>query len=215
MATAPEAAPETLGRRERRKAETRQRLLDAARALIAEGGTDAVKINDVTERADIGFGTFYSYFETKEALIEAVVADAMARTATIIGTRALESDDPAETAAISYRRFIAYASEEPELAAVLLSLPDAERVFETALSPQARRTLQRGIEQGRFDIADLELALTSVAAAALAAMRASLAGRLGGDAALHGTVMMLRAFGVADADAREVAGRPLPQIDVA
>ena len=205
---------EPLGRRERRKAETRERLLIAARALIAEGGTDAVKITDVTERADVGFGTFYSYFETKEALIEAVVADAMARTATIIGTRALESDDPAETAAISYRKFLAYATEEPELAAVLLSLPDAERVFETALAPQARRTLERGIEQRRFDIADLELALTSVAAAALAAMRARIEGRLGPEAATNGTVMLLRAFGVPDTDARAIAARPLPQIDI-
>ena len=74
----------------------------------------------------------------------------MARTATIIGTRALESEDPAETAAISYRRFLAYATEEPEFAAVLLSLPDAEGVLETALAPQARRTLELGIEQGRL-----------------------------------------------------------------
>jgi hypothetical protein len=147
-------------------------------------------------------------------LIEAVVKDALERTATVIGTRALESADPAETAAISYRRFVAYATEEPELAAVLLSLRDAERVFETALALQARRTLERGIAQGRFDIADIELALTSVAAAALAAMRARLDGRLGPDAATDGTIMMLRAFGVPDADAREIAGRPLPQIDI-
>jgi AcrR family transcriptional regulator len=212
MTTAPGSLG--LGRRERRKAETRQRLLIAARALIAEGGTDAVRITDVTERADVGFGTFYSYFETKEALIEAVVAEAMAQTATIIGTRALESDDPAETAAISYRRFLAYATEEPELAAVLLSLPDAERLFETALAPQARRTLERGVEQGRFDIADLELALTSVSAAALAAMRASLDARLGPDAAVHGAVMLLRALGVPDADARQIAAREMPRIDI-
>jgi AcrR family transcriptional regulator len=212
MTTAPESLG--LGRRERRKAETRQRLLVAARALIAEGGTDAVRITEVTERADVGFGTFYTYFDSKEALIEAVVAEAMAQTATIIGTRALESDDPAETAAISYRRFLAYATEEPELAAVLLSLPDAERLFETALAPQARRTLERGVEQGRFDVDDLELALTSVSAAALAAMRASLDGRLGPDAAVHGAVMLLRAFGVPDGDARQIAAREMPRIDI-
>ena len=164
--------------------------------------------------ADVGFGTFYTYFDSKEALIEAVVADAITSTATIIGTRALACGDPAETAAISYRRFLAYATEEPELSAVLLSLPDAEQLFETSLAPQARRTLERGIEQGRFDIADLELALTSVSAAALAAMRASLAGRLAPGAARHGTVMLLRGFGVPDAEAREIADRPLPQIDI-
>jgi AcrR family transcriptional regulator len=205
-------ALENLGRRERRKVETRQRLLDAGRALIAEGGTDAVRITDVADRADVGFGTFYTYFESKESLIEAVVSDVMARTAEIIGTRALESDDPAETAAISYRRFLAYATEAPEFAAVLLSLPAAETLFENALAPQARRTLERGVSEGRFDVADLELALTSVAAAALAAMRASLAGRLRPDAALHGTVMLLRSFGVPDAQAREIAARPLPEI---
>src|ERR1700728_1015750 len=101
-------APESLGRRERRKLETGRRLLSAARGLIAEGGQYVVRITDVAERADVGFGTFYTYFDSKEALIEAVVAEAMARTATIIGTRALESEDPAETAAISYRRFMGY-----------------------------------------------------------------------------------------------------------
>src|SRR5689334_2017811 len=109
-------AEPTLGRRERRKVQTRARLLAAAQALIAEGGVDAVSIGDVTERADVGFGTFYTYFESKDALIEAVVADAMSHAATIIGTRALESDDPAEMASISYRRFLAYAEDHPALA---------------------------------------------------------------------------------------------------
>jgi AcrR family transcriptional regulator len=188
MPTADETtdAPEILGRRERRKVETRQRLLESARALIAEGGPEAIRITEVAERADVGFGTFYTYFDSKQALIEAVIGDVMARTAELIGTRALESADPAEAAAIAYRRFFAYSTEEPEFAAVLLSLPDAESTFEAALRPQALQTLRRGIEQGRFDIDDLELALTSV--------------------------MLLRAFGVPDRDAREIAGRPLPEI---
>jgi len=207
-------AEPTLGRRERRKAQTRERLLAAARTLIAEGGVDAVSIGEVTERADIGFGTLYTYFDSKDALIEAVVAEAMSQTATIIGTRALESGDPAEMASISYRRFLSYAGDEPELARVLLGLPDAESLFEEALAPLARRVLERGVSERRFDIADLELALTSISASALAAMRASLDGRLGPDAGVHGAVMMLRGFGVPDDEAREIAARPLPRIDL-
>jgi AcrR family transcriptional regulator len=203
-----------LGRRERRKLETRRRLLAAAGELIAERGAATLRINDVTERADIGFGTFYTYFETKDALIEAVVSDAVAAIAAAIGTRALEYDDPAESASVSYRRFLRYASDEPAVAGVLVSLEGAEQLFENALLPWARETLRRGIASGRFDIDDLELALTSVAASALAAIRGILAGRVDPGAGVSGAVMMLRGFGLDDAEAREIAQRPLPRIEL-
>jgi hypothetical protein len=45
-------------------------------------------------------------------------------------------------------------------------------------------------------------------------MRASLDGRLGPDAATEGAVMLLRGFGVPDAEARAIAQRPMPQIDI-
>ncbi len=204
----------TAGRRERRKLETRARLLTAARELMAETGTAGLRIQDVTDRADVGFGTFYTYFETKDALVEAVIADALTVAATVIGSRALEFDDPAEAASIAYRRFFGYARDEPEVAAVLVGLADAEAVFETALLPLARETLERGIEQGRFDIEDVELALTSVAAAALAAIRGVLSGRIAPDADRAGATMMLRAFGLEHGAAREIARRPLPDIPV-
>lgn len=207
--------PAPTGRRERRKLETRRRLLTAARGLMAEAGAATLRINDVTARADVGFGTFYTYFDSKEALVEAVVADAVQSAAAAIGSRALEFEDPAETASISYREFVRYATAEPEVAAVLVGLPDAERVFENALLPWARETLQRGIDGGRFRIDDLELCLTSVAGAALAAIRAVLAGRVGPEADVVGAEMMLRAFGLDGASAREVARRRLPDIDVA
>jgi AcrR family transcriptional regulator len=52
-------AKETHTRRERRASATRQRLLDAARAVFAEKGLDLTSIGDITERADVGKGTFY------------------------------------------------------------------------------------------------------------------------------------------------------------
>src|SRR5271156_6831468 len=70
-----------MGRRDRRKAEARQRLLTAAHRLIAENGVSDLRIGDVTDLADLGFGTFYTYFPSKDALIEAVVADLLAGSA--------------------------------------------------------------------------------------------------------------------------------------
>lgn len=65
------ARPE--GRRERRKRETRAKLLQAAHAVISKVGVDAATIQEITVAADVGFGTFYSYFETKDQLASALL----------------------------------------------------------------------------------------------------------------------------------------------
>jgi len=201
----------TLGRRDRRKLEARTRLLAAARQVIARHGIANLRISDVTEMADIGSGTFYSHFESKEAIVEAVVTEAVTSFAEAIGTEALEREDPAETASISYRRFVRLAAEEAELAGILVNIDHAEALFESALLPYARETLERGIRGGRFQIDNVELCLTSVSAAALAAMRAVLSGRVGPGADIAGAEMILRSFGVDVREAKEIANRPLPE----
>jgi AcrR family transcriptional regulator len=54
------------GRRERRKSETRERIFRAALSLFAERGFFATTVEDITEAADVGKGTFFSYFPSKE-----------------------------------------------------------------------------------------------------------------------------------------------------
>src|SRR6478735_3904550 len=67
------AAGALASRASRRKHETRVRLLDAAFRLMAERGMEAVAINEITETADVGFGSFYNHFESKEAIYAAVI----------------------------------------------------------------------------------------------------------------------------------------------
>ena len=82
------------GRRERRHAETRERLMSSALRLFADRGYADTSIEDITEAADVGKGTFFNYFETKEhvldtfgkqriAKVEAALAEARAGKKTI------------------------------------------------------------------------------------------------------------------------------------
>lgn len=57
------------GRRERKKAATRQKIADAARRLFLERGYDAVGIRDVAAEADVAVTTLFSHFASKEALV--------------------------------------------------------------------------------------------------------------------------------------------------
>jgi AcrR family transcriptional regulator len=58
-----------MGRRERRAAETRLRLFRSALHLFAERGFSNVTVEDITEAADVGKGTFFNYFESKDHVL--------------------------------------------------------------------------------------------------------------------------------------------------
>jgi AcrR family transcriptional regulator len=62
------------GRRERKKRELRERILDDASALIAERGLAATTIDDIADRVAISQSTFFNYFRSKAALTEVLVA---------------------------------------------------------------------------------------------------------------------------------------------
>lgn len=57
-----------------RKRGTRARLLDAVLRLVADRDIEGVAINEITEAADVGFGSSYNYFELKEATYAALVS---------------------------------------------------------------------------------------------------------------------------------------------
>jgi len=58
-----------MGRRQRRAAETRLRLFRCALQLFAERGFPNVTVEDITEAADVGKGTFFNYFESKDHVL--------------------------------------------------------------------------------------------------------------------------------------------------
>lgn len=61
----------TLSRRERKKRETRKRILDAAVSLISERSYDEVRIEDICTAADVANATFFLHFPNKPALVRA------------------------------------------------------------------------------------------------------------------------------------------------
>ncbi|MFI1740557.1 TetR/AcrR family transcriptional regulator [Streptomyces sioyaensis] len=68
-------AETTTGRRERKKARTRQALADAALRLFTERGFDNVGVREVAEAADVSLSTLFKHFPNKEALVFDLDAD--------------------------------------------------------------------------------------------------------------------------------------------
>ncbi len=69
------AQTKTPSRRERRKKRTRRRLLEAADAFFREQGFEATTVEEIAAVADVAKGTFFNYFENKEALLVALITE--------------------------------------------------------------------------------------------------------------------------------------------
>src|SRR3954468_17157342 len=103
------------GRQARRRGATRGKLLAAARKLFAEKGIDATRINEITDEADVGFGSFYSHFDSKGAMVAAVVEQEAPYFGEAIDAATKDIEDPAEVVSVAHRSLIESAAEDPEL----------------------------------------------------------------------------------------------------
>ena len=161
------AATQQVNRLDRRKARTRAALIRAAQKLIAEGRTN-VPILEITQAADVGMGSFYNHFETKEQLFEAAVEAVMDGYGQLLDDLTADIEDPAEVFACSFRLTGRLNRREPELSRVLLKNVLRLLSADSGLAPRARRDIAAAVEAGRFDVEDLDVAVTMTAGALLA-----------------------------------------------
>jgi len=91
MTTVPTSAEKPLRADARRN---REKVLAAARAVFSEEGVDA-QMDDVARRADVGVGTVYRHFPTKEALLNAL-SDELFAVVAVYTRNQLTLDDPWE-----------------------------------------------------------------------------------------------------------------------
>ncbi len=207
-----EAAPTRV---DRRKARTRRALVDAARQILADGGSTDVSIQEITDTADVGFGTFYNHFETKAELFEAAVREVLEEYGASLDRACAELTDSAEIYVVGVRMTARLAASQPAVAQVLVQVGMSYAWAEDGLAARAFRDIQRGIDEGRFTIADARLGLLSTAGCVLAFLQLALdrPGELSDDDADTLAEMLLRMLGMTGRSAAAVAHRPLPTID--
>jgi len=208
------ASTQQVNRLDRRKARTRAALIRAAQTLIAEGRTN-VPILEITQAADVGMGSFYNHFETKEQLFEAAFEAVMDGYGQLLDDLTADIEDPAEVLACNFRLTGRLNRREPELSRVLLNNVLRLLSADSGLAPRARRDIAAAVEAGRFDVEDLDVAVTMTAGALLAL------GQLLHDQPERDvekttdrlTEDLLRMLGVPRRQAQRICSLPLPDIE--
>ena len=207
-------------RGERRKQETRAKLLDAAFKLMAARGMDGVAISEITEAADVGAGSFYNHFESKEAIHAAVTQLVFEEFADALKQRVSVLKDPAEVIAVCVRQTVARAAREPDWAQFLLREANSPRARSHGLGPRLWRDMRAGFAASRLKVPDPALSFVAASGTVLAAVatqiRATPAQKgeppalLGDDVPERTATLVLVILGLSYEEAGVVARRPLP-----
>jgi AcrR family transcriptional regulator len=144
-------------RRERRKAETRRRLLDAARTLFATQGYDATRPQDIAREADVAVGTFYLHFADKRAAFLTFTEEAALELMERVRARAARRQGFAEVLLASLEAIVEYADAHPGVLAAAFAdasvlaagLPEGASLRDRLASSLAQR-LREGMLRGEI-----------------------------------------------------------------
>lgn len=190
----------------------------AAFELMAERGADAVSIQEITDAADVGFGSFYNHFSSKEALYEAVLTAVFDEFGSALEQLTAKVADPAEVVAICVRHTIVYAQRQPLWARFFLREGHSARALTRGLAPHLTRDIERGIEQQRFVVPDLLLAVIGVGGVVMGTIALQSAShRLRGLSTKNlderAAANALRSLGLRESEALKIAQRPLPALE--
>jgi AcrR family transcriptional regulator len=142
-----------MGRRQRRGAETRVRLFRCALHLFAERGYPNVTVEDITEAADVGKGTFFNYFESKDHVLGVMAEIQLGKVKEAL-TMAEAGDKT--ICSVLHRLFLRSGEEpgrSPELARALLSSflasGGVRRLMAHNLASEGRKMLARIVAAGQ------------------------------------------------------------------
>jgi AcrR family transcriptional regulator len=151
---ASEVVKSSEGRLAKRRRTTRARLLKAAYEIIADSGVADAKIKDITDRADVGFGTFYNYFVDKDDLasqvLDCVINDYGRRN--VIATQGLRRKEPALVMPVSMRLVMREAARTPMWQWWALRSDLLVDRMRDGFGPFGKRDMHDAIARGIFDL---------------------------------------------------------------
>ena len=212
-----EEAPETPrpGRVERRRARVRQRILEVTEELTRARGVDGVTLEDITEAADVARRTFYHYFESKHAALVPITRELTRALNRRIDRVVADIDDPAEVVSVALRHTLRSMPEDPLVAWFIFRSGLPQQRLREGIGESGYRDVSRGVESGRFSVGNVKAAAALLSGAVIGALAGRLEGRLT-DADLDDAVeYVLRLLGVPGEEARDIAQRPLPELEAA
>jgi AcrR family transcriptional regulator len=151
--------------------DTRDRILAAAREVVAAEGWQGAQVALIAARAKVATGSVYRHFASKADLYTRVLSTGSQREVEILRGIAERPGPAAERLSTMITTFVRRAMKSPRLAYALIAEPcepeiDAARLeYRAAIAEQFARVVKSGVASGEFVAVDPALAASCVAGA--------------------------------------------------
>ncbi len=201
-------------RSERRKQRNRQALIDAGHHVMSKKGIDAATMMEIAERADVGAGTVYNYFASKDELAMCVMEQVMDRLAQRIEAVTDTFADPGQVYAFGIRNVMVAATTDHRWKWLLRRSEVIADAMYRVLGPYAIRDIRNAVAVGRYSVDDADLAWRLAAYAIVGFSLAVCDQEISPQKIDEVVVSLLGMVGVARAEAWEIARRPCPELPI-
>jgi AcrR family transcriptional regulator len=195
-------------RSDRRRTRTRAALLRAGRSLLATRDIDGISVDEIVAAADVAKGSFYNHFADKELFAREIGGAVRRQAERSVALANAGVSDPPQRLARGLCVYLRFAIEHRDSAGVLWRLNSGSTMADAPINRELKRDLLQGMQSGRLPSIELEAGLLLVMGAVVISMRHVLEERVStapSSIAAHMAAGMLRALGVARAEARRIA----------
>lgn len=199
---------QALSRFERRKASTRARIVEAAERLMRDRGVEAVTIQDITDAADVGHGTFYLHFKTKGEVLRPLIEHLSDQVHVRVDRAAHGATDPALRMALGLRILIRAIAEDPLWSWYARSGTSFSELVSQMGTPPAE-DMRKGLKSGRYNVADLPATQNFINGAFVGMITSLSEGADVDETADMTAELVLRVLGVSAEEAAQIAREPL------
>ncbi len=202
----------TESRVDRKRREARERLIREAERLMRSKPVDEVTISEITEAADVGHGSFYLHFKSKNEVLVPIIQKEGMRWDELIQARVKGMDDPAEVLAFSARQMGRVIAGDELWRWFLKHSGVPAEDMRNAIGAYSARDMGRGLLSGRFNVPEVSIGSAFMIGGFVQGMLAAFESNESGKAIDQIVEMLLRTLGVLPDEARQLAHKALPEI---
>ena len=203
----------SLSRVERKRRDTRVRIIRQAESLMRNQPIDDITIQDITDAADIGHGTFYLHFRSKYEVLIPIVEQEAVRWDEIIQRRVSDVADPAIALASSARYMARIIVADPLWRWVLQHSGVRVDDLRQAIGRFGARDFGRGLVSGRFQVPELTIASSYMLGGFVNGLLASFDSAEPNRTIDQMVEMFLRVVGLEPQEAERIANLPLLELE--
>ena len=131
---------------------TRRALLDAAVAEFADKGFHGGSITGITQRAGVALGSFYTYFDSKDAIFRALVRDMSAQVKAQVAPALADAPDQIVAERRAMQAFLEFAKSRKEIYRIIdeaeFADPESWRLHYASTADRIRTRLEAAVERG-------------------------------------------------------------------